>query len=684
MKLWNHYELENLNRDTNSFVTFLIDFMHCHPIEDSLEMVRVSGICLDVYTGRQTKLFKKVISTLKTHYTEDIKQIEEFVVTIQTINSIIKDFFDLRSSRGLNQIPEKRRVISFILSLEIMLGSLNEYIAGRSLFMIKQVYPYVFSLFDENKQKVVKAEKDINRILGIADSIAESSGSVLKFLGGTKGNLGKLDTMRMDHVRIAREHIELFDIWSTLLNLEQKWRFIGADFISDEQKCFIEFGNDNLLKAQEISKIRFKSQKNKWFADFNLSHKRELIDKIDPKAKELPPNQYLCEDEAYFSIAIGEFLHTHNLEIKCLGISLSEWIRAYIIIQTEAKKYIKERVELNKVKPLNLEDWTIVKSPKEWIDIFVSRGISAASAFGIIKTFEFTNDSKDLLDCPFVVHDDKLIVIPSVASHIDPSMSLISLFTKKNVDISFKGTGLEEDILRKLNKQGILAKRLKYIQDGETYECDAGFTLNNDLFLVELKAFGQPLDIREYYNFLLKINGESEKVKEQDKERSATEQLDRIVSFYESNLHLVKKELGLPSDWSPNNIYKIIVTTAMLGEPMVFDGCFVVDSSIFNCFLDRTPPGFSIGKTFLKPYHEDFEGEISSEKLINILRTPPQIELGNIRVRKNYRSFTLKSKTIEYPYYNDQLGDFIKYDKDLLRKMGLNIEDVAVTRENIV
>ncbi|MFJ8265335.1 hypothetical protein [Peribacillus asahii] len=683
MNLWNHYELENLSKDRDEFIPFLNDFMKNHSVEDTLEMIRVSGICFNIYNKGQKKISKKVISNIKAFYKNDIDKIEEVERAISSINSIFEDFYTLRSSRELNQIPKKREAITFIISLEIMLGSLIEYINGHSLFRIKEVYPYVFSLFDEGKQKIVTAEKDMDRVLGIADSIAEFAGSLLKSMGGAKGNLGKLETMSMNHVRIAREHIELFDLWSTLLNLEQKWRFIGADFNIDERKVNFQPNNENFLKAQEISKVRFKNQKNKWFADFNLSDKTELENRIDPNTSSLPPKYYLCEDEAFFCIAIGEFLHTHNLDIKCLGVSLAEWIRAYIIIQLEAKDYLKERFASKEVRPLNIEDWTIVKKDTEWENIFVSKGISHSSAVEIIKNFKFTIDSKDLLDCPFIVHNDSLIVIPSVASHIDPSMSLISLLTKKNVNISFKGTGLEEDILRKLNKLNIFSKRLKRIHNGETYECDAVFTLNNNLFFVELKAFGQPLTTREYYNFLLKVQGEYEKINCNNKERSATEQLNRIVDFYANNINIVKEEMELENDWMPKKIYKVIVTTAMLGESMYYNDCYIIDTSAFVRFLDRTPPGLFIGKTFLKPYHEDFEGEITSEKLINILNNPPQIELSNIRVRKEYRNIPLNDLTLEYQYFNDQLGEFIKYDKELLQRLGLSMEEIAVSKKII-
>lgn len=679
MKLWNFYELEQLSKDKKMFYVFLDDFMEKHSIEDTLEMLRVSGICFNLYNRKQVKRFEEVISKVKEKFPESEQQIKKFVETVNVLSAIIEDFFTLRSSRQVDTIPQNRQILSFIISLEIMLGSIIEYINGHSLTRIKQVYPFVFALFDENRQRIVEAKNHINRITDIADSIAEFAGSLLKFLGATNGNLGKLETVSMHQVRIAREHIELFDNWSTLVNLEQKWRFIGADLVTEEEEQVrVEIKNETFLKAQEISKVRFRSQRNKWFADFNnLSNKDDLYNRINPNATKLPPEQYLCEEEVFFCIAIGEFLATYSLDVKCLNVSLSEWIRAYMVIQTEARKHLEDRFNTKVVKPLIIENWTIYKERKYWLNLFVERGISVSSAEIIVNTFTFSNESKDLLDCPFVAHNDHLLLIPSVASHIDPSMSLVSLLAKNNVDVSFKGQGLETDILKKLNEKGILAKKLKHVYNGETFECDTVFMLNDDLFYVELKHFGQPLTLREYYSLLLKLQGPSEKFNQKENERSAVEQLNRIVNFYQNNLHLVNKELGLPNDWVPKNVYKIILTTAMLGESIFLDECYIVDYSVFNRFLDRTPPGIAIGKVFLRPRHEDYEGDITSEKLINILRNPPQIELGNIRVRKEYRSITLQSKTVNYPLFHDCLGDFIEYDKALIQKLGIDMDQIS-------
>ncbi|MEH6933984.1 hypothetical protein, partial [Bacillus sp. JJ783] len=666
MILWDFYELEKLGRNKKRFLTHLGVFMNEHTVEETLDVVRLSGICFNPYHSKKNDTYKEIISLIEEHYPSCKEYIDDFVTTINSLNSIFQDFRDLREAKELNKIPQSKRVLSFIVALEIWMGSLTEYNNGHSLQEIKKSYPFVISLFNPIKAEVLPVGDAINQARGIADSVAENAGSILKYLQYENGTLEKLEHVSMNDIRAARDHIELYDIFSSLINLEQKWRFSNTTVTEDNNNFNVKLNNEGFLRAQEASKIRFISQRSKWYSDFLSS---EVTASINTEAVELAPNQYLCEEEIFYSIAIGEFLLTHDLNIKCLNVSLAEWIRAYTIIILESKKELENRFNNGYVRPISLKNWTIFQERKYWKKLFVKRGISKTSSDIIIDELIFDNDAKDLLDCPFIQFNGALILIPSIAASIDPSMSLISLLVNNNIDISFKGTGLENDVLKALNTNGILAKRLKQSHRGETFECDAAFKLNNDLFFVEIKAFGQPSTYREYYNLLLKLYAHQPKIKETSNERSTTEQLERIADFYIKNMEIVCKELDLPKDWKPERIHKIILTTAMLGEPLFVNNTYIIDHSVFIRFLNRIPPGISFNNKLYIYRMPDFEGDITSEKLLNILRNPPQVRLGNKRIKIEKRKISLKNKTLDYPYLNDVLGDFIKVDDETLKKI---------------
>ncbi|WP_182813089.1 hypothetical protein [Bacillus sp. ME78] len=667
--LWDFYELEKLSRNKKRFKTHLEVFMKEHTVEETLDLVRLSGICFNPYHSKINDTYKEIVSLIEARYPNCKEHIDEFVTTINSLNSIFQDFRDLRETKALNKIPQSKRVLSFIVALEIWMGSLTEYIKGRSLQEIKKSYPFVISLYDPGKAEVLPVGDVINHAKGIADSVVENAGRILKYLQYENGTLEKLEHVSMNEIRAARDHIELFDIFSSLINLEQKWKFSNAIITEDNNNFNVKLNNDGFLRAQESSKIRFISQKNKWYYDFLSS---EVTAQVNTESVELAPKQYLCEDEVFYSIAIGEFLLTHDLNIKCLNVSLTEWIRAYTIIILESKKELENRFNNGYVRPISLGNWTIFREKKYWKKLFVKRGISRTSTDIIIEKFIFNNDSKDLLDCPFIEFNGALVLIPSIAASIDPSMSLVSLLVNNNIDISFKGTGLETDVLKALNTKGILAKRLKQSHKGETFECDAAFELNNELFFVEIKAFGQPSTYREYYNLLLKLYAHQPKAKETSDERSTTEQLERIADFYIKNMGIVCKELDLPENWKPKKIHKIILTTAMLGEPLFVNNTYIVDHSVFIRFLNRIPPGISFNNKLYVYRMPDFEGDITSEKLLNVLKNPPQIWLGNRRIKIEERKITLKNKTLDYPYLDDALGDFIKVDDETLKKIGID------------
>ncbi|RAS89613.1 hypothetical protein A3863_10360 [Priestia endophytica] len=679
MRILDFHRFEEISSSKKTINSFLNTLPEETSIEEVLEILRLSGSCYNIHSPKQLRTFKQTVTNIEKKFPQDKEKISSFIHTIDNLDAIVSDFFSLRSATEVEKIPKTRQITSFILALEIFVGSTLEYAKGYSIERIKKVYPFVISLFNEKNQKVAKAKDQLEQVYGIIDSIVGFAGSILKFMEIGNRDIGKINTtVSRDQIKIARQHILLYDIWWVLLDLEQSWRFAGSKIIFDDKKrsATVELGNEEFLHGREISFERFLSQKTRWRADFENFYEQHKH-KINFKSSELPPTEFISEDEAYYILAVGEFLETYDFNEKCLDVSLSEWIRAYTIIQVEASKHLEERFSDKRVKPLTINNWTIRRDKKYWINLFEKRGISNKSAEIILENLIFTKDSKDLLDCPFISHLDEIILIPSIAASIDPSMSLVSLLTKNEVDISFKGTGLEQRVLRELNKKGIKAISIKRTSDNDTYECDVVFTLNNDLFFIELKAFGQPRTTREYYNLLFKLYGEHNNSKDNKEERSATEQLNRIVKFYEANLNIVREELNLSNKWIPKNIRKVVLTTAKLGNPMFVDDCFIADTSTFFCFLDRKTPGLMFGKRMLRPTHPDFEGEVTSEKLTNVLNNPLQIELFKIIVRKSEREINLDSKTLTYPTFKNMLGNIINPNKKILDMLGIDEEDIT-------
>ncbi|AVD54639.1 hypothetical protein CKF96_03945 (plasmid) [Priestia filamentosa] len=444
MRILDSRRFEEISANKKTINSFLNTLPEETSIEEVLEILRLSGSCYNVHSSRQQQLtaissqlrtFKQIVPNIEKRFPQDKEKISSFMDTINNLNAIVSDFFSLRSATDVEKIPKPRQISSFIIALEIFVGSMLEYAKGYSIERIKEVYPFVISLFNEKEHKVVKAKEQLDQVYGIIDNIAGFAGSILKFLEVGNKDIGKINTtVSMEQVKIARQHISLYDRWSVLLDLEESWRFGGSKIIFDDEKnATIELENEKFLYSKEISYERFLSQRVRWRADFENFYEQHK-DKINTKSSELPPKEFISEDEAYYVLAVGEFFEIYDYNEKCLDVYLSEWIRAYTIIQIEATKHLEKRFNDRRVKPLIIDNWTIRQDKKYWINLFVERGISNKSAEIILNNFVFTKNSRDLLDCPFIGHLDEIIVIPSIARSIDPSMSLVSLLSKNQAN----------------------------------------------------------------------------------------------------------------------------------------------------------------------------------------------------------------------------------------------------------
>lgn len=676
MEFWDFYELERLSKKSEKFLKYIEQLIDSgYSLLQILDVIKVSGICFNPYSPNETNsLLDQVLHNLKQRFAEESTVIDNFFNEVSTLRSLFTNFTEERDSSILKKVPPKRRLSSFILALEMWLGAQQEYTLRKSSFYsIKKVYPFIVALADKSKEQFLPIEQGQEYSGMIYESIVENASSVIRYLQLENGELNTTQTPSMNDVRSAREHILYFEKFSSLLSIEQKWRFSNTKLNRNGDEYYIENDTNDFIKTVETSKIRFKSQKIIWAAKFSNME----IKNSNPGNTLLPPEEFICQDEALYSITLMEFLHKNDLKTSCLDVFLSEWIRAYTIIKLLSIEELENRFSAKKVRPLSLEKWTLKFTRTELLKLFIDKGISKNSSEIIINTLTFSRKSKDLLDCPLIEDGKNLFFIPSIGSVIDPASSIISLLSKNQGDISFKGHGFENEILSKFQKNGISASRIKENDHGDTYESDVIFKLGEDLFITELKAFGQPTTLKDYYNLMIKLIGPKQRIKKDDKKRSAIDQLNRAASFYESHLQMINAELKLKEDWTPNNIYKIVLTTAMLGEPLFKDNTFFIDQSVFFKFLDRSGPSFLIKNREYKYPSPNFDGEITTKKLLNVLSSPPQLEFADRKLRTIGSKFEVNNKNVHTTGLYDVYGDIIIADIETLKKLGLEDNEIA-------
>lgn len=685
MKLLNIYELEAMTKKEKKLAKLFKEYYSSHSLEESLSFLKLSGICINKYPNdKKNKVFNNVIADLKTFFTDDPK-IDQFLQETYALGNLFNDLVNFREEIGLNSVPANKQILSFLMSVEILLGSKREYSLGKPLDQIMRVYPFVFAAID-SQNNLADPRQYMTGLEMISDSIAENAGYILRFLTKSGLPFERIKTTILNHeeVKLSNEHISLYDKWTVLERVEQNWRFFADEINQKNSNVLTLISNERVHKALAISTTRFRSQKNKWQFDFLTSNKKTLKSKINRETTLLLPEEFISEEESLYAICLGEFLSVSNLDIEINNVKLSEYLRAIMVVKLEMRVILEKRISGSKHAPYLLTNWCSLKKKNEWKELFAKHGITQSSAEAIVQFLIFDEDSRDLLDCPFIPYGDYVIVIPALASLIDPSMTIISNLSKKGADISFKGNGFEDELIEKLTEKGIKCSNLKVILNEEPFECDCAFVLGNDLFLLECKHMGQLSTPRDYYDFMLDLIGPDETFHSSSK-RSHVEQLNRISNFYIGNLEYVRKKLILPQNWAPENIYKIILTNVMLGENLFIDNCYVVDSSTFQRFIDREPPGFSIGKVSVRPQHEDYEGEITTSKLLNIITNSPQIELCSKRISKEKKTVELFRTRLIYETFRNQIGDALHLDnrtKDaIIKKWNIPIELLSAELE---
>lgn len=622
--------------------------------EKIIELIKLSGVCIDIYGNQQNKkILDQVIEIVQKGDPNKTPQIEILRNDIFIFDQLFNDFQELRNISQVNNFNDSNQVSAFIISSEIFLASLQDYGMGMDFPHLEEKYPFIIA-FGNGEGKFAPPEKVVSELIHLNNDVMEQVGEVLKYLIYKGMPWSGVDThIPLEEIKMSRRHFDLLSRFEVLCHIHENWRFCGGTFIN-ETKTRFKYLLDNIddYIAQRVSVFRARSLRNKWMQDFVINEEKLPI---NPETKITPPNEFRTSDEYLSAIFCNELFGSEDLSEHILGISLGEWIRAYTILKQISITFLTER----KLKiPLTIRTSCIAKTRKEWADIFQENGFEKNKVEIIIDNLVFTKNSKDLIDCPFIPIDDELVIIPSIVVPISPADAMLSNFYQKELTVNFRGKGFENRFIVMLSSNNIQGKNLKTIDNGNEYECDVAFVLDDDLYFIECKTFLQPETPRRYFEFIDKIT-------------EATNQLNRISNFYAKNLQIVKNKLGLSDQWVPRSIQRVVVSSAMLGEPSKINGCFITDFSIMRRFFDRENPGLSIGKVRINTPDKNYEGIISSEKLINIMTNPAPISIIKNIMKKTEREMTLNKISIKYDFFEE--NELIIPDKDSLVKLAQSL-----------
>jgi len=214
----------------------------------------------------------------------------------------------------------------------------------------------------------------------------------------------------------------------------------------------------------------------------------------DPRYKEmvygtegevaLLPHQSVSLEELHGALALSQLLSSKITEDQSeyAGLTLSEWVRGYSVLQDIARKALETR------DPNRL---TIRFSNADLVKLLQRLGLQGGKAQVFIGYATYQKASRDLFDQPLVKMLDGsylLLAIASASSSI-PTVLLSTLGMLK-VNLDGRGKRFEKSMIELLGRHGIKARTITCDRDGETYDYDVAFVWGDYLFLFECKSRG--------------------------------------------------------------------------------------------------------------------------------------------------------------------------------------------------
>ncbi|HFO3755239.1 TPA: hypothetical protein ACHJTB_004921, partial [Escherichia coli] len=367
-----------------------------------------------------------------------------------------------------------------------------------------------------------------------------------------------------------------------------------------------------------------------------------------------------------FHLSELENMSPDDLHEEYGNISLFNWVHAYQCLVELSKEEMSKRFSSTKPIPLQLDRWLIIKSRESWLSFFQRKGIAADAAKKLIDYFTFNSKSHDLNDCPFIPCMDGLCLMPALIANSSVTRSLMSLFGSKKISQASKGRFHEQQFIKRVRDAGIKASP---IDAHANYQCDCVILLDDCLIFTELKSNGQPIYYGKYYQQVCNIVGDSSLIHDHNNKfmRSYFQQINRISEHYLNHLDVIIKEFELPSTWQPKGVYKLIVTTTMLGGKYHVDDTYVADKYALSSFFQRIPgviyqtnENGKMAKNIIDGF-ECCEGEITIDKFIDYLSSLPSINAVRKNIKKLTYSVRFNEKLVHHPYYDSwAFGPYIR------------------------
>ncbi|EOJ8445640.1 hypothetical protein ACOQZI_001117 [Escherichia coli] len=676
-KVYDTTRISNLANDPKQFCSFFCEYIKRDDIsiDIALDVLRISSIYYNRFSV-QTEVeynntFKKCINELVNSFPDNIELISEFESQCKIMHDINNSFFAATKCAGIWRKNTKKShalILNLIMFCEMFLSSLSSLVVVNDPKKMKRIFP----LFIVSENINIHAEPDIEyfRVIDRAfDEVANYTGRIFSYLR-THGPLKLTSCVNKQTLLSMGGYLNEWNVFDSLSRVRDFFRLSSAVFTKLDNNIYsLEVDSFCLYRDYEIARNRLMMRASHLYSEVHEFSNKHFH--LNSWVKDHMPS-YLNSDGVFSSFHLSELenMSPDDLHEEYGNISLFNWVHAYQCLVELSKEEMSKRFSSTKPIPLQLDRWLIIKSRESWLSFFQRKGIAADAAKKLIDYFTFNSKSHDLNDCPFIPCMDGLCLMPALIANSSVTRSLMSLFGSKKISQASKGRFHEQQFIKQVRDAGIKASP---IDAHANYQCDCVILLDDCLIFTELKSNGQPIYYGKYYQQVCNIVGDSSLIHDHNNKfmRSYFQQINRISEYYLNHLDVIIKEFELPSTWQPKGVYKLIVTTTMLGGKYHVDDTYVADKYALSSFFQRIPgviyqtnENGKMAKNIIDGF-ECCEGEITIDKFIDYLSSLPSINAVRKNIKKLTYSVRFNEKLVHQPYYDSwAFGPYIRKGND--------------------
>ncbi|EPC02607.1 hypothetical protein L861_09700 [Litchfieldella anticariensis FP35 = DSM 16096] len=358
------------------------------------------------------------------------------------------------------------------------------------------------------------------------------------------------------------------------------------------------------------------------------------------------------DSEAYLNRVANNIVIERILSIdpgdeknKCLGLTLSQWIEGYAVLQEFVRSNYNDD-DASSLVPL--------LGKVEIIDLFVSKGIPIGIADTFLNNVIFGPGSFDLYDTPVIRFGDLYMIYGPVLKDAILYELVVSNVGRNKEKLAHKGDALEYRLLHVFKEAGLNPKKFKEMRGKEEYEFDLLVKWNDFLFVFECKNRAIPRSPVLSRNMI-------------DDYKEHIGQLKRLCAGLDKYPDMVEKNFG------PKHGVKYIIPCIVNGMPFALDKkldeVFVTDISAISRFFNGNEITLNSPEGEINIYSQWSSSNPSPEDFLFMLNHP-----FNVKMRLEYFSTRVECLPIgegvyvraeEYLYEEKGIQESIRYFSEL-------------------